>query len=431
MKRKLFSVLLIVAIFFLIDYLFFKLTFAFGAKPLFSVLLFFFRFLLLFIFFEIFLYKKVYDFKSGKVKIAFCTLVPLLISILITERLQTIDGYYRYAKTLSLTAAGLWQPDDSLAHKAVPGAKGNYVYYIEDSAKGRIKGGVEVLFDANGFRVVPDSLKIKSDTTDLYLGCSFTFGDFLDGRFGYPYITSKLLGHNYINAGASGYGIGQMFQLANRLIKKDRFKYVFIQLSPWLTQRAMDLSGPSYYSYRPYPYFSDEGAGFKLNFPLFSTSMYSSSNVRETEPTYYEKLKFVLKDGRRTEINDYTAFKLAKLKMSLSILPAPTTRRAELEKYFYDYVIDLCKKNNVTPVLIKLQYPDADSKEIVSYLKDKAQIIDLDIDLNKKVEETGKDYKKLFSVYHISGKDTIIYDNHPNKLANELFSNRIYNDLKK
>ena len=321
MKKKIFSVLLILAGFFLIDYLFFKLTFAFGEKPVFSVLLFFFRCFLLFLFFEILLYKKFFDFKSGKVKIAFCVLGPLLISILISERLQTIDGFYHSSKTLSLRASGLWQFDSALAHKAIPNAKGDYVYYIEDSVNGTIKGGVPVIFDSNGFRVVPDSLKLKSDTTDLYLGCSFTFGDFLDARFGYPYVTSKLLGHNYINAGASAYGLGQMYQLAERLVKKDRFKYVFIQLSPWLSSRAMDLSGPTLYGYRPFPYFSDEGTGFKLNLPSFSTSMYLSNNLRETPPTYFEKLKFVLNEGRKTEINEYTSFKLAKLKVALSIMP--------------------------------------------------------------------------------------------------------------
>jgi hypothetical protein len=431
MKSKLLSALLVIAVYFLVDFLFFKLEFSVGEKPLFIGLSFIFRMILLFILFEIFLYKKVYDFKSGKLKVFFFCAFPLLISILLAERLQVIDKYYHFSKTLPLRAGkNLFQFNETLAHKTTPGAKGSYIYYITEGGV-NIKDSVPVFIDANGFRTVPDSCKLKSDTLDLYLGCSFTFGDFLDARFGYPYVTSKLLGHNYFNAGVSAYGIGQMKILGDRLLEKNKFKYVFIQLSPWLVQRAMQLNGPMSNGYRPFPYFSDGGEGFKLNFPAFTTSMYKTKNLRDNEASYFEKLKFILTDGRKTEINEYTSFEIAKLKISMGLLPKPTERKAELEKYFYSYTIDLCKKHHAIPVLVKIGYPDADCKDLLAFLKDKALIIDTDTSLNSMIKETGKEYKNLFSVYHVAGKDTFRYDNHPNKLANELFALKIYKELRK
>jgi len=65
------------------------------------------------------------------------------------------------------------------------------------------------------------------------------------------------------------------------------------------------------------------------------------------------------------------------------------------------------------------------------YLRAKTQIIDLDYDLEKKVDETGLNYQELFSIYHTNGDDSILIDTHPNNFANELFSRRIFNDLKK
>ena len=89
----------------------------------------------------------------------------------------------------------------------------------------------------------------------------------------------------------------------------------------------------------------------------------------------------------------------------------------------------MCKKYNAVPVILKYRYPSDECSILLRYLSSKAQVIDLDSVLEKEAVETGKPAGKLFSIYHVSIKDTIIYDNHPNRFANKLFSAKISGEL--
>jgi hypothetical protein len=241
-----------------------------------------------------------------------------------------------------------------------------------------------------------------------------------------------LLKHNYINAGVSGYGLGQMLQLFNDLVKKFKFKYIFIQLSPWLADRAIDLNGP-FYGYRPYPYFSDDGSSFKLNPPSYSTLKYTNKIWYNSKPSYSDRMHFLFSDGIKTEICDYLFYQFAKLKSNLGILPKPTKRKDDLERYFFDYTIDVCKKNNIIPIILKISYPwypPDHCNYLLNYLKTKAKIIDLDLVIAQKANETGIKYDRLFFINVIYRNHIITYDIHPNEFANRLFSVKIFNELK-
>ncbi len=428
MKGKIATILIILSLFILIDFIFFKLNVSFGNSAAISMLVFIINSILLFLLIETLIYKKLFDFKSGKFKIVFFTVVPFILSMHIADRFLIINQFYLYSKTLDKRTSGtVWKVDQYLAHKAIPDAHGSFIYYIGDG----IKDSIPIIIDSIGYRTVADSLKLKNKTLDLYLGCSFTFGDGIEAQYSYPYLTSKFLGHNYINTGASAYGSGQMVQVADSLTGQYQFNYVFIQLSPWLSRRSMSMIRTTPYGYRPYPYFSDVGSGFKLNPPSFSTLMiYSRKNLRDTERSYFEKTLFLFSDGFKAEVIDYYSYVIATIKIKLGILPEPTKRKADLEKYVYNRIIDCCKKNNAIPIILKLCYPTDQCKPLLENLKTRAQVIDLDFDLERKVIETKVPYEKLFSVYHTEGKDSVIIDRHPNKVAHELFSLRIIKDIK-
>jgi len=426
MKSKVVSTLFILFLYILIDYIFFKLTTYIGNMLVFSIIAFLLGSVLVFLLFETWIYKKFFDLKSRKIVILAFTLFPLVFSMIVADRLQSINRFYYNSKSVAKRNSGnLWQYDHFLGHKAIPGTHGSYDYYIGDSTR----GSIPVYFDSMGFRTVLAPLKLKSKIMDLYLGCSVTFGDYIEAEESYPYLTSKLLGHNYINAAASGYGFGQMIQLSDQLLKMHPFKYVFIQLSPWLSERAMELNFTTPYIYRPFPYFSDNGNGFVLNPGAFSISEYSKRNWRNSKPSYLEKIQFFFTEGVSTEIYNYYSFQISRLKVFLGLLPKPTRRKSDLEKYFYDHVINMCKKYNAVPVILKYRYPSDECSILLRYLSSKAQVIDLDSVLEKEAVETGKPAGKLFSIYHVSIKDTIIYDNHPNRFANKLFSAKISGEL--
>jgi len=428
MRSKLLSVFFVICIILVINYLFFLINVAFGVRVRFSILYFILNTILIFLFFEILIYNTLFTLNSAKFKILFFIVVPFLFSMHLTERLLAIDKLYFYLKSLTIQDShDLWQADPYLAHKGIPDSEGSLDYYIGDS----IRGSISVIFDDKGFRTVSDSFKIKSDTTDLYLGCSMTFGDYIPAEEGYPYRTSKLLNHGFINAAASGYGLGQMKHLLDSLLAYNKFNYVFIQLSPWLVDRAMKINGPTTYGKIPFPYFSDDGDNFVLNKVAFKSNVYSVKPWRLTSPSCFDKILFMFSDGFKIEVANFYSHKWASVKVILGLKPKPTKRKRDLEYYFYSYAINYCIQNDAIPVIIKLWYPDEECHELKNYLGQDVLIIDLDIELDKKIKETGRDFRSLFWIYHVQNNDTIIFENHPNGLANELFSQRIYSELKR
>jgi hypothetical protein len=429
MIKRLVSTIILILIFIFFDFISFILDIHYDKRPQFSIIYFLFSSVLIFILTENFIYNKLFDLQSGKFRIIIFIIIPLIFSMIVTDRLQEINKFYLFSKRYSKRDYNLYKFDKMLGWKSVPDSKGSFDYFIGDS----IKGSVPVIFDSIGFRTVPDSIRLKSNIIDLYLGCSFTLGELLEAQSSFPYLTSKLLKHNYINTGGGGYGLGQMIQLVNSLTKKYRFKYVFIQLSPWLAERAMDINGPTRYVYRPSPYFSDNGSSFKLNPPAYSTLTLSVKDWRVTKPSYYERIQFFLSDGIIAEIFDYYSYQLVKLKSSIGLIPKPTRRKDDLERYFYDYAIEACKKNNTIPIIFKICFPWYSPNQcdnLLKYLRPKAEIIDLDVDLQQKVIESGKKFEQLFYFYLVHRNYTLIFDQHPNKYSNKLFSEKIYNELK-
>ena len=152
---------------------------------------------------------------------------------------------------------------------------------------------------------------------------------------------------------------------------------------------------------------------------------------RKSPYSYLDKLTFAFSDGRRMEIVDYYSYKIADYQTKLGVKPKPTNRKKALEAYFYTYAINECKKYGAVPVILKLWYPNENCKDLVDQLSSQAKVIDLDSNLNMKVKETGIEFKRLFSIYYVKGKDSTLFDSHPNNFANDLFSQKIYCELNK
>jgi hypothetical protein len=425
MKNKFLTILALIVFFVIEDYGFYLLKTHLGTKTIFNVLDFLSKSLLLFILFETILYKRFFNFHSNRFRLGLSILIPLIVAMHLADRLNQIEHYYFHSKkTTKNISSNLWRFDKYLGHKAIPNAVGTYNYYIGDS----IKGSSPIRFDTQGFRI-PESVVSTAEKQawdrDLFLGCSFTFGDYVLAENTYPFLTAEKLHHTCLNAGASAYGFGQMIQIADSLIPKQKFHYVFIQLSPWLSERAMNINGPTFYGYRPFPFFSDKDKGFQLNPPVYSTLMYANRIWRQTPQSYLEKWHFTLTDGLKIEIVDYYAFKMAQIKMKLGLVPKPTLQKRALELFFYDYVIDLCLKNGAVPILLKVRYPEQEGAALIQHLSQKAKIIDLDSPLAEKQVTKHLSFDQLFAIYHVQNRDSILFDNHPNPYAHQLFAEKI------
>jgi hypothetical protein len=434
MKEKISSFLAIIILVF-VDFIFFNLEMHFTITSTFSVIYFLIISVLIFLSLEILIYNRLFNFKSSKLKIIILILFPLLISMVFTNRLQALDKFYFDSKRHHLIRSNnIYTFDKLLGWKSIPDSKSSIDSNFGDS----INISIPIIFDSIGYRTVPDSLKLRSDTLDLYLGCSFTFGAQIEAQNGYPYKTSKLLGHNYINTGCLSCGEGQMIQHFESLIRKFNFKYVFIQLSPWLVDRTTNLVASTWSGHKPCPYFSDDGKIFKLNPTAFSDQRFTNRNWQNTKPSYFDRMHFIFTDGIKMEIFQYYIYQFAILKTKLGLIPKPTKRKNELERYFYDYIIDVCKKNNAIPIILKIgynsYYPWSSSRncnDLLQHLGLKAKIIDLDLALQLKVDNKRMSFYDLFHVSVKYHNRIIRYDSHPNEYANETFSERIYYKLKK
>jgi hypothetical protein len=426
-KRGLRSFLVLAVILVLFDLVVYWVLFAFGEHNWLYILDFLVKTFILFVLIIGWLYRSAFDLQSRKIIIVAAISLVMAISMAIADRMVALDRFYFYAKTLTKNTSGqIWQFDKKLSYKGIPNSHGIYKYYIGDS----IEGGIPLYFDSLGFRTVPDSIRLASDTTDLFLGCSFTFGDYVEAQNTYSYLAAKQLGHQYINGAILGYGAGQMIQITDSLLRNRRFKYVFIQLSEWIVPRAMSLNGPTRFGYRPFPYFYNQGDTFDLALPAYTTRMYSMKNWRKTPRSYPEKILFCLTDGAKIEIHDYYAYLLARIKLGLRMIPAPATDKTRLEKAFFNTMADLCTQHGARPVFLKLHYPDTACRELVAQLKQKATVIDLDSALQRVVLKTGLTYNQLFRIRHYCGNDSIPFDRHPNKFAHAIFANTISQALK-
>ena len=419
---KIYTSLFFVILFLIVDY--FHTRFLISSKLSFflvSVL----EILIIFFLILNIIYKLLFNFNQ-KLKSLFFILFSLLISLFIQFRFIAITEFWMYSVNIQKGATkNLWKFDYKLAHKLNKNTTGSYFYHINNKETIKIK----VLTDSIGFRGLEKNHYIKSDTMNLFLGCSYTFGDYIRSEEGFPYKTSKLLNQNFLNAGGSAYGLGQMKDLFDNLTKKYKFNFVFIQLSPWLVSRAIDLNGPTFYGYRPFPYFSDYRNTFRLNNPAYTVCQnFNKNDFWRNKNTYLDKLHFLITTGFNVEIKDYFNFKITTLKVFLGLIPSPTKKRNELEIYFYDYIIKKCKKLNLKPVVLKLSLKDENyNRKLLNLISQNALLIDLD---KAEIENYKTKNSEKNKIYYLDKKGVkIFYDNHPNEIVNTIYSEYIYNKI--
>lgn len=149
--------------------------------------------------------------------------------------------------------------DEILGFKIIPNSKGFQTLNLGDD--------IPLIHDSRGFRVTGsgDTLCNVDNPVDiLFLGCSFTYGYACHAEESFPYLVAKNKNLNYINAGVSAYSLSQMLILAKRLIPAHKPKYVVIQYSPWLTERATRIYASNRFGKIALPYFTYNGRQIRL-----------------------------------------------------------------------------------------------------------------------------------------------------------------------
>ena len=343
---------------------------------------------------------------------------------------------YDYYKAGSNLQGRVFEADAELGHHGIPNSSGFHSYTIDTTRK-----QIPIFLDSLGFRTAAPQFALKSDTSLLFLGCSFTWGDFCPAEKTYSYRVSQGLNSQYINAGTSAYGLAQMLILAREYIPKQKPKIVFVQYSPWLADRARFTFYPSAFGIMPFPFIYRTTDGFDVHRPFFASSLYQpeSAHFKQTARSFSDKLAFVWQVGLPVVVKDYFKQKWAFWQMSLGTEPRAESNNQAIERYVYEEIAKICQENGTQLVVVNLGGFGYDETRFDNhYDRTRFQktvanknltFIDVDSSLRAGLK-THKEYDK-YLLWDKTGKDSVLFDNHPNANTHRLIAEQILLQLNK
>lgn len=374
-------------------------------------------------------YKRLWSANlfQRKIAVPIFGLVVILLFFVVYHILsihKNTVAYYHYinSKNFIAWAGKIYTQDDTLGYKPAPGANGFLAYSNMDA--------VPVKINEQGFRVpvATDSLsEIRNEVDLLFLGCSFTYGSTCKAEDAFPYVVAKQKNMRYINAGAGGYGLAQMYILSQKLIAKYKPKYVIIQHSPWLIARSVTEFAPSRGGYLlPTPYFSKIKNSITLQHPAFRST---ANDLEAAEDRKKYQNKFLLYYFR------FGFFYFAKQQMQivklrvrnvLGIAKKPTSDIKKAELFAYHEMFKQAKMNGARVILLNLSsgLPSEKYKTILTGNDIVVANADSVLYSYPGISSTEA-YMKTFNHWGFNGKDSVFVDSHPNALAHRLIATSI------
>lgn len=352
---------------------------------------------------------------------------------------RNIDRLYDYYKKGNGIVGNVFMADDSLGHRGVPNGNGKSVYFLYG-----IPQSVPLTLNSEGFRALSHQ---ESDSLMLFLGCSFTWGDYCPVEKTYVNQVTNLLKINGLNYGVNAYGLAQMLLLAERMIPKHRPHYVVVQYSPWLTDRARFMFYPSAYGSMPYPFVAqNEQNKLYIHQPYFLSSLYNVDYqyFKKTPESFFDKMTFYGKVGFPVVVVDGLKKYFTILGIKFGFLPVAEHENQKIEQYVYERIYQLCEQYHAQMLVLNLGGFGYSNDERIKnhydrarflktmYLKMTQHCIFVDAD---SVLRAGigphQDYSKYLLWGKISAKDSVIYDYHPNALAHRIIAESLVKGLNK
>lgn len=340
----------------------------------------------------------------------------------------TTNTFYAYTKSNTKGEGHLFTSDSLLGYRLLPNQTG-YAYISNGYV---ICDTIQVSTNSLGNRFVAETDSANRHT-NLFLGCSFTFGSANKAEETYPHYLSLMLHSNYENAGLSNYGLCQMLLKCQRLMREKKFDYVFAQYSPWLIDRSIERHGSILFGYRPFPYVAKKDNHCYVHPPLFSSSMYNVplDYYKHTPTSISDRLSFFYRVGIPVIAIDNIKRAYYDIAVALHLYPAPCQNRYEVADYIYSSLDSICRANNSRLVIVKFSAPDTIATGIAATRH--LLLADADKDLNAMAGEEPVSEKKYSYLYRhtlVKENDTIVYDRHYNARANRIIAASVYQMLK-
>lgn len=285
---------------------------------------------------------------------------------------------------------------------------------------------VPTYHDSDGLRALPGVKRGFSGAKHpriLFIGDSFTYGDFTPYQDTFVYRVAEKLGGESINGGVNGYGLAQMVLRARELIPAYKPDYVIVQYSPWLVTRAMSAFGPSYLPIHiPVPYFHDgvEQQEIALPaYPLLAEEVLPESLLLSS--AFIDKLHLYFSYVIPNLAYDDANFLWFRLKQFLGIRPPASADAAGIIRRSYAEINDLARASGGEMLVLVLS-SDAGPFDVPGELFPpgtrgvNAQLALLQALSNPDNEEYMRQY------WRWGGRPLRPIDPHPNKRSHEIIA---------
>ncbi|MDN5202634.1 hypothetical protein QQ008_14695 [Fulvivirgaceae bacterium BMA10] len=383
-------------------------------------------------------YKRTWSFKQRKVRWFLIPGALMVIAVFISLRVlhHQVNNLYHHIKEPVRTVEGdIFTKNPKLGQAARMNASGFHSYFQNQDTLKR----VSIFTNEEGFRIPENySYSHGNDSLMIFLGCSYTWGDYCKAEETYPFLVAESLGYNCLNAGQSAYGLSQMLPLAEKLIRQKRPKYLFVQYSSWLADRAKSKYAHISHGARPYPYFVKKDTGIHWHPPLFQTKIYDLpfQKYRGSEPTLPDRIKFHIEIGLQGIYLDKLKRKLYSLAILLRLKPESHHNNQEIERHVYSRIHRLCQDYGTQMVVVhvgargwKSMTRSLFQQTVPENIYNNLIFIDTDSVLMSSIKSI-KDYRRKYAHWALVNGDSVNIDLHPNEQAHEIIAKTIMQQLK-
>lgn len=352
------------------------------------------------------------------IEYSFILLITIVVAVFIYVIIISRPVYLATKQPHSYTS-GLYTSDQQLGYKILPNADGHFIWSYGDS--------VSISTDERSFRVN----RAKSDrngTTKrmLFLGDSFTFGEELSVDSTYPFLLGKALEGKVLNASVSGYGYAQMLSLGEKYINELDPEVVFVQISPWLADRATSRYMPAPFFKVPVCYFDRDGniASPEFISPVLEmTQSTMLDHYRHSDQSIGDMLSFVWSFTLPVYVNE-----LWQQGRSLFANEQPLDDPLKATDVFMDNLLELSKGREL--VLLVMGYQEDRIGEFQKSYAEKlgsnkfVTIVPLDSTFYQQEGVTDRaSFERRYNFWH--GDPPVLVDYHYNAIAHQLIANSV------
>ncbi|HUH75699.1 MAG TPA: hypothetical protein VLZ75_14990 [Chitinophagales bacterium] len=359
-----------------------------------------------------------------KAVIFFIGVLFLLLNIYIVVYSNIILSVISKGKTLYST--GIYKSDIVFGLKGKANSNGFIFFPGGDSIPVSLNNkGERVGFQSKG----EESYKSKI----LFIGDSFTFGDANYFEESFPYLISKGLEMQLINASMVGYGYSQYLIKIKNEILNEKINTIAIQVSPYSAERSINGFLPAF-SKIPTPFFClNQNDSIIIHPALYESNLFkiinhvgiSQFSDKVNSPKlfweFYSKVGFPIYSNQiKSELRV-----LLKKKDYKRVLT-----EQEAEKHFFLSLNNLLVSKNYNIVFYNVGYRPDDFEVKVKKIKSLIHFEATFINLEKSLWDLVTDqehYDKRFC--HWRGNPPILVDKHYNKEGHSIVSNMFVQDF--